>query len=216
MTPTPGTTTPGNSGNGGNGGSFGPEQAAALLSQATRQARRRFAPSPPWLLATRAVMAGAACGAVWLSVRGQHPYRGLTTADIPILIAFITLNLGATLAVRHRAITGIHGRTRMRPTEITILAGAWAAAAALMAALAAAGLNYSLYPTTTLIIPGLAWAATSAARAAWRNCATGLAVTATGAAGLPAGPAGAWAVAGAGLCAILLANAAATARYQRT
>ena len=25
----------------------------------------------------------AALGAIWLSVRGQHPYRGLTAADIP-------------------------------------------------------------------------------------------------------------------------------------
>ena len=39
----------------GDGGSFDPQQAAALLDQTTHQARRNLAPSPPWLLATRAV-----------------------------------------------------------------------------------------------------------------------------------------------------------------
>ncbi len=199
----------------GNGGNFDPQQAAALLDQTTQQARRKFAPSPPWLLVTRAVMVLAACGAVWLSVRGQHPYRGPTAADIPILVAFIVLNFGATVAVRERAIAGVRGRTRLRPAEITVLALAWAAAAALMWALAAAGVNYSLYPTTVLIVPGLAWAAIMAARADWRSFGTGLAVAAVGAVGAFAGPAGAWAVAGVGLCAVLLGNAAAIARRQR-
>jgi hypothetical protein len=79
----------------GNGGTFGPEQAAALLDQTTQQARRKFQPSPPWLLATRAVLVLAALGAIWLSVRGQHPYRGPTAADIPVLIAFIVVNFTA-------------------------------------------------------------------------------------------------------------------------
>jgi hypothetical protein len=166
-----------------NGGNFDPRQAAALLGQTTQQARRKLEPSPPWLLATRAVMVLAACGAVWLSVRGQHPYRGPTAADIPVLVAFIVINFAATVAVRERAIAGVRGRSRLRPAEITILA--------------------------------LAWAAIMAARAGWRSCGTGLAVAAVGAIGALAGPAGAWAVAGVGLCAVLLGNAAAVAWRQR-
>jgi hypothetical protein len=87
--PTPDTAT-----SAGNGGNFDPQQAAALLDQTTQQARRKFAPSPPWLLATRAVAVLAVCGAVWLSVRGQHPYQGPTAAVIPVLVAFIVLNFG--------------------------------------------------------------------------------------------------------------------------
>ena len=209
MNHTPDTTTA------GNGGNFDPRQAAALLDQTTRQAQRGFEPSPPWLLVTRAVMVLAACGAIWLSVRGQHPYKGPTAADIPILVAFIVLNFSATVAVRKHAVAGVHGRTRLRPAEITVLTLAWAAAAAVMWALAAAGVSYSLYPTTVLIVPGLAWAAINAARASWRSCGTGLAVAAVGAIGLLAGPAGAWAVAGVGLCAVLLGNAAAIAWRRR-
>jgi hypothetical protein len=210
MNSTPDTTT-----SAGDGGTFDPQQAAALLDQTTQQARRTFAPSPPWLLAARAVMVLAACGAVWLSVRGQHPYRGPTSADIPILVAFVVINFSATVAVREHAMAGIRGRTRLRPAEITVLTLAWAAAAGIMWALAAAGVSYSLYPTTVLIVPGLAWAAINAVRASWRSCATGLAVAAVGGAGALAGPAGAWAVAGVGLCAVLLGNAAAITWQQR-
>ena len=199
----------------GSDGAFDPRQAAALLDQTTRQARRQLQPAPPWLLAARAVMVLAALGAVWLSVRGQHPYRGPTTADIAVLIAFIVVNFTATVAVRQRATSGVRGRTPLRPAEITIAALGWAAAVAVIVALAAAGVSFSRYPTTVLIAPGLAWAAVMAARADWRNCVTGTAVAAVGAAGLLAGPAGAWAVAGLGLCAVLLGSAAAIARRQR-
>ncbi len=199
----------------GNGGTFDPRQAAALLDQATGQARRQLAPSPPWLLAARAVAVLAACGAVWLSVRRQHPYQGPTAADIPVLAAFIVLNFAATVAVRERALAGVRGTTRLRPAEITVLAAAWAAVPVLIWALSASGVSFALHPTTVLIIPGLAWAGVMAARANWRPAGTGLALAAIGAAGALAGPAGAWAVAGAGLCAVLLGNAAALAWRQR-
>jgi hypothetical protein len=209
MNHTPDSTT-----TAGNGGNLGPQQAAALLGQTTQQARRKLEPSPPWLLATRAVAVLAALGAIWLSVRGQHPYQGPTAADSPILIAFIVLNFAATVAVRERALAGVRGRTRLRPAEITILVAAWAAVPVLMWALAANGVSFAWYPTTVLIVPGLAWAAV-AARAGRRSCGTGLAVAAVGIAGAFAGPAGSWAVAGAGLCAVLLSKAAAIAWRQR-
>ena len=209
MNPTPDTTAA------GNGGTFGPHEAAALLDQTTQEARRQLEPTPPWLLVTRAAMVLAACGTIWLPVRGQHPYRGPTAADIPVLIAFIVINFTATVAVAKRATAGVRGRSRLRPAEVTVAALSWVAAAVLIAALAAAGVSYGQHPTTVLLIPGLAWAAIMAARADWRRCGTGLAVVAVGIAGLFAGPAGAWAVAGVGLCAVLLASAAVVARRQR-
>jgi hypothetical protein len=198
-----------------NGGGLNPQRAAALLEQTTQEARRELQPSPPWLLVTRAVMVLAACGAVWLSVRGQHPYRGPTAADIPILVAFIVINFTATVAVRRRATAGVSGRTPFRPAEITVAALAWVAAAVVIAALAAAGVSYAHYPTTLLLIPGLAWAATMAVRADWHRCVTGLAVAVVGAVGEFAGPTGAWAVAAVGLCVVLLGAAADVAWRQR-
>jgi hypothetical protein len=206
--------TPDSAATAGNGGTFDPQQAAALLDQTSQQARRKLAPSPPWLLATRAVAVLAALGAIWLSVRGQHPYKGPTSADIPILLAFIVLNFGATVAVRERALAGVRGGTRLRPAEITVLVLAWAVVPVFMWGLAANGVSFSWYPTTVLIVPGLAWAIV-AARVGWRQSGTGLAVAAVGVVGAFAGPAGAWAVAGVGLCAVLLSQAAAIAWRQR-
>ena len=199
----------------GNGGTFDPRQAAALLDQTTQQARRKFQPSPPWLLAARAVLVLAALGAIWLSVRGQHPYRGPTAADIPVLIGFIVLNFTATVAVRRRATAGVSGRSRFSQGEIMLLVVAFVATVVAMTALGSAGVSFAWYPTTVLVIPGLAWAAISAARRNWVEVGTGLAIVALGVVGAFAGPTGSWAVAAVGLCAVLLGNAAAIVWQQR-
>jgi hypothetical protein len=199
----------------GNGGSLDPQQAAALLHQTTLQARRRLQPSPPWLLVTRAVLVLIALGAIWLSVRGQHPYHGPTSADGAVIVAFVVVNFVATITVRQRALAGVRGRSRLRPVEVTTLALAWVAVVAVTVALSGAGVSFVDYPTTVLILPGLAWAGISAARKDWMNCATGLGVGVVGVAGLMAGPAGSWAVAGVGLCVVLLARAAVIRRRAR-
>jgi hypothetical protein len=214
MNQTPGAATA------GNGGSFDPQRAAALLDQATQRARRQLAPSPPWLLLLRGVMVLATCGAVWLSVRGQHPYHGPTASVIPLVVTFVVINFGATVAVAKRATTGLSGRSRLRRGEIAVMAAAWASVFVVMGALAGAGVSraivYGLYPATVpLIVAGLAWAGIMAARAHWRAVATGAAVAAVGAIGTSAGSAGAWLIIGIGLCAVLLANAAAIAWGQR-
>jgi hypothetical protein len=206
MNPTPDATTT------GNGGSFDPREAAALLDQTRRQARRQFEPAQPWLLAIRAVLVLAALGAVWLSVRGQHPYKGPGAWALLIVVAFVIVNYAATVAVRARATAGIKGRTRFTPAEITVMAAAWAAPFVIMAALGVTRDSQSAYLLTVpLIVVGLAFAVLTARRADWRSCGTGLAVAVTGAVGVSVGQAGAWAVTGAGLCLALLGSAAVTA-----
>jgi hypothetical protein len=205
----------------GNGGHFNPRQAAALLNQTTQQARRQLQPYPPWLLVIRATIALAACGAVWLAVRAQHPYTGPTVAVvIPVVFAFVVINFGATVAVARRSTAGMTGRSRLRPAEIAVMTVAWVGVFVVMGVLAGAGVSrkivYGLYPATApLIVAGLAWAALMAARANWRACGTALAVAAVGAAGTFAGPASAWAVDGVGLFLVLLGSATAIAWQQR-
>jgi hypothetical protein len=194
------------------GGEFDPRQAAMLLEQTRLRARRGFEPSPPWLLAVRAVLVLAACGTVWLSVRGQHPYQHPTVVAIVAIVAFGVLNLGVTVAVAKHATTGVGGRSRLRRAEIVVMTVAWIAAFVVMGALAGAGVSpaivYGLYPVTVpLIVAGLAWAVMMAARAHWRAFGTGLAVAVVGTVGVFAGPVGAWAVVGVGLCLVLLAAA---------
>jgi hypothetical protein len=198
----------------GNGDAFTPQQAAALLDEATWEARRKLEPSPPWVGATRGVMVLAALGAVWLSVRGQNPYTGPTSADIPILLAFIVLNGALAIGFRTRAGAGVRGPSRLGPAEIAIAALGWIASAGVLWGMAAAG-SFWLYPTTVLIAPGLTWAILMLLRKDWRGFAKGTAAAVVGAAGLLATPAAAWLVAGVGLCAALLGFAALAAWRQR-
>jgi len=205
MNPTPDTTA-------GNGGNFDPREAAALLDQTRRQARRQFEPAQPWLLAIRAVLVLATLGTVWLSVRGQHPYQGPGASALLIVAAFVIINYTATVAVRARATAGVSGKSRFTPAEITILAAAWIAPYVVMVALGVTRDSQSGYLLTVpLIVAGLAFAALMAVRADWRQCGIGLAVAVTGAAGAAAGQAGAWAVTGIGLCLTLLGSAAVIA-----
>jgi hypothetical protein len=201
-------------------GGLDPRRAAVLLDRTTLRARRQFEPSPPWLLAVRAVLALGAYGAVWLSVRGQHPYAHPTAAVIPVGIAVGVVAVVATAAVAGRARAGISGRSRPRPADIALMAAVWVGLFVVMGALAAAGVSdtivYGLFPAAAPpIVAGLAWAGIMAARADRRAAAGGLAAAAVGAVALAAGPAGAWAVVGVGSCVVLLAHAAEIAWRQR-
>jgi hypothetical protein len=212
MNPTPDIST--------DDGGFDPRQAAALLDQSVQQARRRLEPYPPWLVAIRGILVLAVLGTVWLTVRGQHPYQGPTTAVIPFVIAFGVINLAVTVGVAKRATAGVSGRSRLRPAEIAIATAAWVLVFAVMGVLAGEGVSrgfvYGVYPMTVpLIVAGLAWAAITARRANWRQFGTAVAVVVVGIAGAFAGPAGAWAVAGVGLCLVLLGSAAVIAWRQR-
>jgi hypothetical protein len=197
-----------------NGESFDPQQAAELLGQTTQKARRQLEPSPPWLLAIRAVAVLATLGAVWLSVRGQHPYTGPTASIIPVVIAFVILNFVATVGWRRHATAGVTGRTRFTPAEVAIMTATWVLVIVVLIGLAAAGVNIKLHPTTVLLVPGAAYAILMAIRADWRRFAVGAAVTIVGLAGLFATAAGSWLVGGVGLCLVLL-GAAASVLWQR-
>ncbi len=203
-----------------NGGNFNPQQAAALLHQATRQARRQFEPFPPWILAIRAVLALGAYGALWLNVRGQHPYAHPTAAVIPVGVAVGIVNVVATVAVAKRATAGVGGRSRLLPAEIAVMTVVWIGVFVAMGVLIATGASdaivYGLYPATApLIVGGLGWAGIMAAQADWRACGSGLTAATVGAVAAFAGPTGAWAVVAVGLFVVLLEHACETAWRQR-
>jgi hypothetical protein len=195
-----------------NGGTFDPREAAALLDQTSREARRQLSPAQPWLLSIRGVLVLAALGAVWFSVRDQHPYQGPHGSALLIVVAFVILNFAATMAVRARAVAGVSGRSRFSPVEIAVLAASWVVPYVVMAALGVTGDSQSGYLLTVpLISAGLTFAAVMAVRSAWRSVGTGIAVAVTGAAGAIAGQPAVWAVVGVGLSITLLGSAAAVA-----
>src|ERR1700730_15032493 len=72
-------------------GEFDPRAAATLLEQATKRAQRQFQlPSPLVSLIQAAAFFGA-YGAIWLSVREQHPYSGPSLAALAALYGFIAV-----------------------------------------------------------------------------------------------------------------------------
>ncbi len=83
-------------------GGFDPRQAAALLDQATRQARRAFTPLTPLLFTFRAAAVLVVFGGCWLSVRGQHPYTGHINGVTGTGLGAVYLGIAAFTARRQR------------------------------------------------------------------------------------------------------------------
>ena len=160
MNPTPDTTAA------GNGGNFDPQQAAALLDQATVQARRRFTPGPPLLWVYRAFFVLVAFGGYWLSVRGhQDPYSAPPGGLLAVIFALVAINIGWSTWALKRAGAGVSGPAqRKRRAWIGLMLVAWVAAYAFTAPLYHASASHpvwALYPASApLMIVGVAGAAT--------------------------------------------------------
>jgi hypothetical protein len=191
-------------------------RAADILDQATRRARRQFDANPPLLGLLNAVIALVAYGAVWLSVRGQHPYDGLHVWIVILLVMLARLVLGLFIGFFRRATKGVSGRSP-RPwwAEVVAVVVVLAAVLVFMAAIVHAGaghaIAYGVYPAAVpLIVVGGTLAGFMAARADWAAFAAALAVVGVGAGAAFAGPAGAWGIAGLGLCLAFLGHTAAT------
>jgi hypothetical protein len=87
------------------GGGFDPRAAASLLEQTTKEARRRLDLSSPQLSLVGATVALAACGAVWLSVRGQHPYKGPTAVGLLVMYGILACWIATVVTFQRRALS---------------------------------------------------------------------------------------------------------------
>jgi hypothetical protein len=211
MDPVPGTAE---------GGGLDPRQAAALLDQATRQARRQFTPLTPALFAFRAVLALVVFGGFWLSARGQHPYTGhIGGWAIAVAVVLVVINIGWTAWAIGRAGTGVSGPAQRKWQAWTaIMTAAWITGYAITAPLYHAEISHpawGLYPASApLLIIGLAGAAVAAAFRYGPLAGTCLAIAVAAAAAGFGGPVGSWLITGIGLCAVFLGIAAFTAWRQ--
>lgn len=114
-------------------------------------------------------------GAVWLSVRGQHPFKGPGAVDLVILYALVAIRIG-TVVYAHRHVTaGVSGRSvrQLRAAGAALAAGL-VAVYVLMAALVHDGAGHAAFywvygVTATLIVLGAFWAARSAVREDWQD-----------------------------------------------
>jgi hypothetical protein len=198
-----------------------PTQAAAILAQATRQAKLQFDPAPPWRLVAMAFVALLAYGAIWLSVRGQHPYGGPSAWALVVTFALIAILIGVFASSARRAATGITGPSvRQRRTLTAAIVVVYIAVYVFAGALKYLGVSPAIvsgvYPAVgVLIIVGAAGAGLAAAKENWLDLGTALAIVGAGALCAYAGPVGVWLATGISLFAIVSARAGVLAWRRR-
>jgi hypothetical protein len=197
-----------------------PREAAALLEQTTKHAQRQFDFRPPLLMLIGAVVVLVAYGAVWLSVRGQHPYSGPSGTALAVLYSTLIVWIVLVATFYRRATSGVSGPSRRRrgaegAAFVTIWIAVYVFQGALLHAGASHAIVYGIYPAAApLIIGGSAAATYMAAKENWPWLGFALAAVALAAVGAFAGPAGVWAVVGIGLC-VLLVGRAGTQLWRR-
>jgi hypothetical protein len=202
-------------------GGLDPREAAKLLEETRRQAQRGLDFKSPWLSLLAAAAALVAFGSVWLSVRGQHPYKYPTVVGLLGLYAVVAIRIGSVVYAHRRATAGVSGRSvRQRRAEGAALTVALIAVYVIMGALASAGASdgvvYGVYvATATMLVLGAFGAARSAIREDWLELGISIAVMVVAAGSAFAGPRGVWLSNGVGLCVVLLATSAVQAGLLR-
>ncbi|MGI8418301.1 MAG: hypothetical protein ACR2P2_19315 [Nakamurella sp.] len=91
-----------------------PRAAAALMAQTTDHTRRSLDVSRPRLYVAWGVAWLAGLGVMWLSVRGQHPYRGPAGYSAALLGILIIAALAVTMEVVLRATKGGQGHSEVQ------------------------------------------------------------------------------------------------------
>ena len=200
------------------GGELDPREAAALLEQTTKQAERQFDRRPPILTAAAAVTVLIGYGAIWLSVRHQHPYSGPTVAGLAVLYGVLAVWIVFNVILLRRAVSG--RSSRQRRLEGMTFGAVWICVYVFQAALHHVDPNpaiaYGVYPAVApLIVVGAAAAGYEAARNKPAQAGFAAAAVCLGAFASFAGPADVWGLVGVGLSALLLVGTASQV-WQRT
>jgi hypothetical protein len=204
------------------GSELDPGAAATLLEQTKRQAQRQFDLAPPLLTLIRAAVILVGYGAVWWSVRDQHPYQGPSLAALAAIYGAVIFVIVASAVVFQRATSGVSGQSRRQQWAYGAAFGtAWIAVSVFQGALkfdgASPAIVYGVFPAAgQLLVLGSAAAAMAAAREDWRHLGLGIAVVALATGSVFAGPAGVWGIIAVGGCLIGIGYAAVQVWSRRT
>jgi hypothetical protein len=206
------------------GEELSPEQAAQLIEQTSREAKRQFGFwQSPWLTLATAAIWLAIYGTLWLSVRGQHPYKGPTGWALLTIFSLIAVAaiVGSIVTKPRRARRGVSGRSRRQETYLGAAMGsAYIAAVVFQGALRYLGVSwaivYGVYPAVmSPIVLVAAGGVFAAVREDVQTLCVAIAVIAVLAGSAFAGPIGVWLYAGVGGCVVVLALAAIQFRQRR-
>jgi hypothetical protein len=199
-----------------------PREAARILEQTGRQARRQFDPVSPL-----AALAGAGAflvgyGAVWWSMRDQQVYTtGPALWSLAVFYGAMTVGGIVAGVVSNRATAGVSGRARRQQlAQGAAIAAAGIGAWVIQGALRYRGVSfeivYGVYgPTVPLIALAAAGAGINAVRENWLQLGACIGIIAAASLSTFFGPLGAWGLTGLGCCLVLLAYAAVLVVRQR-
>src|SRR6202142_963141 len=87
------------------------QQAAAVVKDARARARRKLVICAPLVYAAWGLTLLLGYGAMWLSVRGQHPYTGPSGASIAVVLGLAALAVAALVGIISKTVAGIDGRS---------------------------------------------------------------------------------------------------------
>jgi hypothetical protein len=197
----------------GEGAGLDPREAARILEQTQRQARRQFDPQ-----SALGAVAGAGVflfgyGAVWWSMRDQHVYTGPAGWSLAVLYGLIAVAAIAGGVAFSRANVGVSGRARrQQQAQGAAIAAAGVGAWMIQGALRYRGVSfeivYGVYgPTVPLIALAAATAGINAMRENWLQLGVCIAIIGVASVSTFFGPLGAWGLTGLGCSLVLLAYA---------
>jgi hypothetical protein len=87
------------------------QQAAAVMEDARARARRELVICAPLVYAAWGLTVLLGYGAMWLSVRGQHPYTGPSGGSIAVLLGLAALAVAVVVVMISKTVAGIDGRS---------------------------------------------------------------------------------------------------------
>ena len=175
--------------------------AAVIMQQASERAGSELRIRRPVLFVTWGLAVLIGYGAMWLSVRGQHPYQGPTWPTLLLALVLLLLAAIITAQIVDRAASGVGGRSEVqRGIFVLALVAGYAALLLEKTAVASAGasrpIQVVLGVTAPMLAAGLVFVASSAITAGlnWPRLILGVWLLAVAAGASWAGPVGVLAV----------------------
>ena len=87
------------------------QEAATVVRDARARARKELVISAPFVYTAWGLVMLIGYGAMWLSVRGQHPYSGPSGVSIAAVFVLAGFAVAAVLVIASRAAAGIGGQS---------------------------------------------------------------------------------------------------------
>jgi hypothetical protein len=191
-----------------------PREAAVLLETTQRKARRQLTNETPLLSLVSALVLLVVYGSIWLSVRGQHPYRGPSLGVVGWVYIVVAVSSLVAVSMYVRATAGVSGRSRReeRITAIPLLAsviGVYVFDGALRYDGFSYAIVYGVFDAAApWLVIGAVMAGLAAAKEDWWKLCAALAVIVIGAGTAFAGPINAWGILALFGCLLFLGQAA--------